>query len=172
VFQYMSIWAARPGPALARARHGPVKFLPGLARHYCPPCRVVLAHGLRRRPKPRPMGMFCAGPARKARAQVAGRASPQPTKSSTTVSTPNFTTILISQTFNGHSKITKSRTHISQVTTHNQTSQITTDTRGKISKRPPLKRNYRSILTLDLCDQVLAASLKTFLGKTHPCEKP
>jgi hypothetical protein len=84
--------------------------------------------------------MFHAGPARKARAQVAGRASPQPAKSSTTASTPNFTTIIISQTFNSHLEITKSHSHISQVTTHNQTSQITEGTRGKISKSSPLQK--------------------------------
>jgi hypothetical protein len=41
-----------PAPALARARHGPVNFVPGQARHYSPSYRVVPAHRLRRRPKP------------------------------------------------------------------------------------------------------------------------
>jgi hypothetical protein len=54
-----------PAPALARARHGPVNFVPGLVRHYSPSCRAVLAHGLRRRPKSGPTGMFRAEPTRK-----------------------------------------------------------------------------------------------------------
>jgi len=60
----MAIWAARPGPALARARAGP--FLAGscLARPNIAAGRAVLAHGLSRRPKHGPAGLFCAGPAR------------------------------------------------------------------------------------------------------------
>ncbi|PVH65844.1 hypothetical protein PAHAL_1G088500 [Panicum hallii] len=54
-----------PGPVLARARHGPVNFVPGWSSTTL--YRAVLAHGLHRRPKPGSMGMFPAGPARKAR---------------------------------------------------------------------------------------------------------
>jgi len=47
----------------------------------------------------------------------------------------------------------------------------------KISKRSSLYNlqvmiQIIDLFALDLCDQVLAASLKTFLGKTPPCEKP
>ena len=53
-----------PGPALARARAGPFLAGPCLARPNIAAGRVVLAHGLYRRPRHGPASLFRAGPAR------------------------------------------------------------------------------------------------------------
>jgi len=55
-----------PGPARARARPGPVTSGPCLARPYYLKGRARSAHGLRRRPRHGPTGLFRAGPAQKA----------------------------------------------------------------------------------------------------------
>ena len=64
-----------PGPALARARAGPFLAGPCLARPNIAAGRVVLAHGLCRRPRHGPAGLFRAGPARGARPTCRARAS-------------------------------------------------------------------------------------------------
>ena len=53
-----------PGPALARARPGPLLAVPCLARPNLKSGRAVPAHGLYQRPKHGPAGLFRAGPAR------------------------------------------------------------------------------------------------------------
>ena len=61
-------WPFGPsGPAQARARPSPPFLGPCLARPDIPAGRAVLAHGLHRRPRHGPTGLFRAGPARGAR---------------------------------------------------------------------------------------------------------
>jgi hypothetical protein len=57
-----------PGPALARARGGPLIFVLGRPGTIIYRAHAVLAHGLGRQPKPRPVVSFRAGLARSARA--------------------------------------------------------------------------------------------------------
>jgi len=64
-----------PGLALARARDGPFLAGPCLARPNIAAGRVVLAHGLCRRPRHGPASLFRAGPARGARPTCRARAS-------------------------------------------------------------------------------------------------
>ena len=56
-----------PGPTRARARPGSVTSEPCLARPYSLAGRAGSAHGLRRRPKHKPTGLFHDGPAHEAR---------------------------------------------------------------------------------------------------------
>ena len=69
-----------PGPARARARPGPVTSGPCLARPYYLTGRARSAHGLRRRPRHGPTGLFRAGPAQKACRPPPCSCRPQPAR--------------------------------------------------------------------------------------------
>ena len=80
-----------PGPALARARPGPLLAVPCLARPNIKSGRAVPAHGLYQRPKHGPAGLFRARPARWSPTLQPRLGRLKPIVQNTSHSTPNLT---------------------------------------------------------------------------------
>ena len=80
-----------PGPALARARPGPLLAVPCLARPNIKSGRAVPGHGLYQQPKHGPAGLFRAGSARWSPALQPRPGCPKPIVQNTSHPTPNLT---------------------------------------------------------------------------------